>query len=176
MQTDLQLLVLQDTPFAQVGLDTVNGVLSRPHPRDLLSGSVSGTRVGHTEESEWSIRLVLDDTMLSLHKRLTSVHRIGRSRTPTPRVPCPKWSTPWQTCMLGERKERPFRWPRKIRVSVGDLYMELEQHCQTHLDSRDLVSTSEEACVLGRPLGRGTHTVLVVLTHKDTRQVPKLSL
>jgi hypothetical protein len=44
------------------------------------------------------------------------------------------------------------------------------------LDTRDLVSSGEEAGVLRGPLGRGTHTVLVVLTHEDTRQVPELGL
>jgi len=47
---------------------------------------------------------------------------------------------------------------------------------QTDLDTGDLVSSGEEAGVLGRPLGRGTHTVLVVLTNKDTREVPELGL
>lgn len=47
---------------------------------------------------------------------------------------------------------------------------------RTDLDTGDLVSSGEEAGVLGRPLGRGTHTVLVVLTNKDTREVPQLGL
>jgi len=48
--THLGLLVVEDTPVVQVDLDTVDSILSRPHPLDLISGSVSGTGVRHPTE------------------------------------------------------------------------------------------------------------------------------
>jgi hypothetical protein len=43
-------------------------------------------------------------------------------------------------------------------MTMGDAYLE----------TGDLVTSGEERGVLGRSLGGGTHTVLVVLTNKDT--------
>ena len=45
--THLGLLVVEDTPVVQVNLDTVDSILSRPHPLNLISSSVSGTGVRH---------------------------------------------------------------------------------------------------------------------------------
>lgn len=44
----------------------------------------------------------------------------------------------------------------------------------TYLETGDLITTGEELSVHGRSLGRSTHTVLVVLTDKDTGEVPEL--
>ena len=44
------------------------------------------------------------------------------------------------------------------------------------LKTWDLVSSGEELSVHGRSLGRSTHTVFVVLTHKDTWEVPQFGL
>jgi hypothetical protein len=44
------------------------------------------------------------------------------------------------------------------------------------LETGDLVTTGEEGSVLRRSLGRGTHTVLVVLTDEDTGEVPEFGL
>jgi len=41
-----------------------------------------------------------------------------------------------------------------------------------YLKTGDLVTSGEEGGVLGRSLGRCTHTVLVVLTNEDTWKVP----
>lgn len=42
------------------------------------------------------------------------------------------------------------------------------------METGNLVTTGEELSVHRRSLGRSTHTVLVVLTDKDTGEIPKL--
>lgn len=46
----------------------------------------------------------------------------------------------------------------------------------TDLKARNLVTTSEVLGVGRGTLGRGTHTILVVFTDKDGREIPKFGL
>ena len=46
---------------------------------------------------------------------------------------------------------------------------------QSYLDTGDRIASSVVRGVGGRSLGRGTHTVLVVLANEDAGQIPKLS-
>jgi hypothetical protein len=58
----------------------------------------------------------------------------------------------------------PLTWTSARKISLRER--------QTDLETGDLVTSGEERGVLRRSLGGGTHTVLVVLTNENTREVP----
>ena len=64
---------------------------------------------------------------------------------------------------------------RLLRYQMSDREIVYKLRSQ-HLNTRDLVTTSEVLGVGRTALCRSTHSVLVVLADEDTRQVPEFGL
>ncbi len=70
----------------------------------------------------------------------------------------------------------PFAWVIVLSRQLDGVFINNKKQTNLGLKTRDLVTASEILRVKGATFSRSTHTILVVFTDEDGREIPKLSL